>query len=857
MQTEAVIYRQQLVANPKFTLISDYGWDVVGSTWVREDGLIRKTNTIAGTLTQEGLLVHGVSYKLKFRLTSRTTGTLTFTNRSGGTTHLTTGANQIYEVDFIADGTDIIFTASTTFNGTITNVSLVQTPVKYNLDLTEDVSIPLNFCIDDFFKVSQRKTTFSKGIKFPGTHNNNRAFNHLYKLNTESLYIANRKSRITFKNSGLNLFDGDLILDDIEEKLYGGIRDISYHGSVMGDITTIYTRLGAKTIKDLDFSKYDHDFTIDRIYGSWWNDITINGATGQTNKTTTYTSPAITAETAVVVSGLNRIKLTFAAPHSFVAGDEVYVDPGGLQSIYAYDQTVLSVPSNTEIILTTTRPLGFTGTMTGTVKKQQLDGIGYWYPCVNYGTWIRNNYPVGIKNGTGLLEIGVTYIIKTYNTGDDFTNVGGLINNDGEIFTATGTTPTAWTGSVLITLRDTNSEDQSLASKWGTDIYEATDNYWEAYDFIPHIFVYEVWAKMLLLAGYTYDCPLFDTKFFKRLIIPLDQKFDVLEGATISFNDWLPNMKLSDLFNSVLNMFNLAVVPSGDDKTILRFLNRGDFFDNPIVDWTDKVHAGEPLKISLMNKNLPKSYQFKYKDSTDFYNTDYNTELGNKDNEAGLDNPVERRYGDYYAERDTDFLTEESKTELAFEPSVLVGPNTVSGLSGILMPACFDASLGQLNINRKTSNRILIAGLRALTTASFNLVSNTTPADNKVTESFYPYAGHIDNHFADIPTWDLNFGTPLGTYFDGNILTVTTRTDDEDWDSNGLYKRHWQRYINQITDPNARVVKGVFRLKAIDIYNLDFTAPVRVNDLVLKLNRVIDWDINGDGICDVEFLLKT
>jgi len=50
---------------------------------------------------------------------------------------------------------------------------------------------------------------------------------------------------------------------------------------------------------------------------------------------------------------------------------------------------------------------------------------------------------------SGLLVIGLTYVILTYVAGDDFTNVGGT-NATGNGFVATGTTPTAWAnGSTL------------------------------------------------------------------------------------------------------------------------------------------------------------------------------------------------------------------------------------------------------------------------------------------------------------------------------------------------------------------------------------------------------------------------
>lgn len=53
----------------------------------------------------------------------------------------------------------------------------------------------------------------------------------------------------------------------------------------------------------------------------------------------------------------------------------------------------------------------------------------------------------------GVLIIGNTYKIQTYNVGDDFINVGAVSNAQDEIFTAIGTTPTVYSnGSGLIDL---------------------------------------------------------------------------------------------------------------------------------------------------------------------------------------------------------------------------------------------------------------------------------------------------------------------------------------------------------------------------------------------------------------------
>ena len=62
---------------------------------------------------------------------------------------------------------------------------------------------------------------------------------------------------------------------------------------------------------------------------------------------------------------------------------------------------------------------------------------------------VTYTYSRGLRQTAGLLTIGQRYIITDFNTGDDFSNVGAT-NATGNVFTATGTTPTTWTnGSTL------------------------------------------------------------------------------------------------------------------------------------------------------------------------------------------------------------------------------------------------------------------------------------------------------------------------------------------------------------------------------------------------------------------------
>jgi len=57
----------------------------------------------------------------------------------------------------------------------------------------------------------------------------------------------------------------------------------------------------------------------------------------------------------------------------------------------------------------------------------------------------------GATATSGTLTIGKTYRLTDWITNDDFTNVGAASNADGVEFVATGTTPTTWTNSSVVT----------------------------------------------------------------------------------------------------------------------------------------------------------------------------------------------------------------------------------------------------------------------------------------------------------------------------------------------------------------------------------------------------------------------
>ena len=167
--------------------------------------------------------------------------------------------------------------------------------------------------------------------------------------------------------------------------------------------------------------------------------------------------------------------------------------------------------------------------------------------------------------------------------------------------------------------------------------------------------------------------------------------------------------------------------------------------------------------------------------------------------------------------------------------------------------ASYSADTDGLNVKRTIQNKLLIAGMRPAGIQNYYLYSISSPGDNKVLD-VYPFASHMDNFMQPHPTYDINWGLPIGIYFTGGTDSFPSLTTDSDWDENCLYSNYWKRYIEQITDPNSKIVTAWIKLSTLDIYNLDFTIPVRIADMTLRINKIIDWDINSDGVCKVEFI---
>jgi len=127
-------------------------------------------------------------------------------------------------------------------------------------------------------------------------------------------------------------------------------------------------------------------------------------------------------------------------------------------------------------------------------------------------------------------------------------------------------------------------------------------------------------------------------------------------------------------------------------------------------------------------------------------------------------------------------------------------------------------------VEDSTEHVIRIMQAKKVTGVSSYLIKNV--ATTLGTFTSYGYAGHLDD--PDVPMADINFGSPKELYF-----TLAT-----DYPAANLFNGYWSDYIAEITDKDSKVMSCNVKLNDMDIYSLDFSKLIYIDNTLWRLNKV-------------------
>jgi hypothetical protein len=693
------------------------------------------------------------------------------------------------------------------------------------VDLPTDFGILINKSIADIREPESRSSDWSKTFTLPGTKRNNKLFSHLFDLN-----LSIRNTTATNFNPDFNpnlKASASLYVDEVTQ-IEGFIRllninvtdrhEIQYECTLHGQLADLFAKIADAKLEDLDFSEYNHIMNDTNIFNSWDTSIVKNGSSGYVNFSggapigDGYLYAWLDDGTYADYKNLNTDDMTICLYAKTVV-DKIFSGAGYTYSSGSFFNTNLFkrviVPCPTRYPI-----LGVDDVTERTVDVKRTSDAS-----VTAG----NNIIFNFESADQSNQYNTTTGVYT----NDFSGIYDLffINKA----TISGlTNGQTYIASYTLKINGADARYLITEGKVASGGSVTYDNRL-VFDFVylndgdtvelVYEYVYSTTTNAIATGAYTQKT---DSRFFNQIY---DMGWGY--GKTLDFAGFFTiETKQREFLKWIFTMFNLYIEPTEIEKT-LTILPREEFYQSTVRDWTTKRDLLQPLEITPMGELDAGKYVFTYSEGDDDDNKAYKQEF-------------DRNYGDRNIIINNDFIKEEKKIEIGFQPTMIIKPiNELDKFFAGNSTENQDGKAGKLRILQYSKQTCL----------SYNIflgakTPKSTPAST--TKTAYPFLGHIDTPLTS--SVDLNFGMPKYIGLPGKTPVT----------NNNLYNAYWSKYIQEITDKDSKIVRGHFHLTPADMEKLSFRDLYFFDGNYFRLNKVEDYDPINPSVNICEFLfLKT
>lgn len=692
------------------------------------------------------------------------------------------------------------------------------------VDLPTDFGILINKSIADIREPESRSSDWSKTFTLPGTKRNNKLFSHLFDLN-----LSIRNTTATNFNPDFNpnlKASASLYVDEVTQ-IEGFIRllninvtdrhEIQYECTLHGQLADLFAKIADAKLEDLDFSEYNHIMNDTNIFNSWDTSIIKNGSTyvnfsGGAPIGDGYLYAWLDDGTYADYKNLNTDDMTICLYAKTVV-DKIFSGAGYTYSSGSFFNTNLF--------------------------KRMVVPCPTRYPIL--GVDDVNERTVDVKRTSDAsVTAGNNIIFNTENTdpSNQYNTTTGVYTNDFsgiyDLFfinkaTISGlTNGETYVASYTLKINGANARYLITDGKVASGGSVTYDNRL-VFDFIylndgdtvelVYEYVYSTTNNTIATGAYTQKT---DSRFFNQIY---DMGWGY--GKTLDFAGFFTiETKQREFLKWIFTMFNLYIEPTEIEKT-LTILPREEFYQSTVMDWTAKRDLLQPLEIIPMGELDAGKYVFTYAEGDDDDNKAYKQEF-------------DRNYGDRNIIINNDFIKEEKKIEIGFQPTMIIKPvNELDKFFAGNSTENQDGKAGKLRLLQYSKQTCL----------SYNIfLGAKTPKSTptSTTKTAYPFLGHIDTPLSS--SVDLNFGMPKYIGLPGKTPVT----------NNNLYNAYWSKYIQEITDKDSKIVRGHFHLTPADMEKLSFRDLYFFDGNYFRLNKIEDYDPINPSVNICEFLfLKT
>ena len=597
---------------------------------------------------------------------------------------------------------------------------------EQKIDLLQDISTEFTYAIDDVSEFGSRNTSYSKTISIPGTANNNLVFGYIFELNNANFtdntlpnvgynFNVTKQANCKIFIDKVQIFKGTLrILEIVIDK-----ETIEYQCSVFGELGGFINQLGNARLEDLDFSAYDHTYSVANISNSWNN----AGGSG-------YYYPLI--DYGNVSTGVNGVakkdfQYTTFRPALYV---KEYIQKIFAGTDYTFDCSFFNTALFNRLIIP--------------------------HNQTNITASNNTSFSATANNRTMNLT-SEPYVRYTITTAGSFT-----ADAFGEVFTYTGSSIST---SIRVTLsgfvnsfNPANSNFSVILRKNGVPIgsqdFDASVRRIIDCDFtVDNItFVNTDYIQVEIL-GTLMEVEIFTGNLTITTAKPTLVQINL--GENIKINETIPRgIFQRDFFLSIVKMFNLYVYENKFNDKELVISPYVDFYPEVSAnaeDWTNKIDRAKPFSIKPMSEINARYYNYKFKPDNDFYGENYRKKYT-------------EGYGDFIYDTEFDFVKETDTLEVIFAASTLY---QATGQDKVF-PAIYKKS-NTNNAEDRMDSIIRIMQVKKITeVSSWNIMNGATVLASYTS---YGYAGHLDDPIN--PTNDINFGAPKEIQFSPNTYPST------------------------------------------------------------------------------------
>lgn len=711
-----------------------------------------------------------------------------------------------------------------------------NTPCTGSLDLFDNEPISLNMAVADVRDIKRKTSTYSQSFVLPATRNNNKLFNFIFEIGSDSTFNPAIKTPCQILVDTIPVVSNgilQLLAINVDDQ-----KNITYMVNIYDQTGDVINAIGDKLLTDINFSTLTHRWNAGSMLSSW------------TGSSQPYFYPLIDYGYDFTVSNMNPTGGVVSEAQLFPA-TQVYTILENMfeQTGYTFTSEFFETPffQNLYIPFVGTSGLSPTFSSLLTYRAGLVSGATDNFFTIgssgsqSFRLFFENTTaPSFFNNTTGGTSASYVNASSEYSANTEM-NVQFQVSIDFEI---TGTTSVSMqlyaqiefyrsgylSGSVPYDTQNlTNLYIPYMINVSGpltfgpvTSIPLTASIF--STQFGPSQIGETFWCKL----KFTWNSTLSNNIDFKILPSPPGGTYfqnivnwSLVENQVVPYNFWIPNnIKQIDFLQSIITMFNLYVEADKLNPHNLIIEPRDAFYSGGTVwNWSKKLDVSQPVNEVLLSEQTNQRLVFSYKPDVDYYNNNY-TQATN------------RIFGDNYYTINNQFVKDDYDINVIFSPT----PSVAVAESGGFVPP---------NLNNSVANEFVIPKIGALSSnnnwgqTNYNIRILQKNAYNLVpltggdkwtlggiydtfysasTFTSYPYLGMLDH--PSTGTTDLGFGTVLYEYYALSAIT-----------NNNLVNTYWANYLQQVQDTNGKLITCSIYLTPEDIQSFSFRDTIFLDGL--------------------------